>query len=643
MAGGGGFVDQFIEDYFSEADEHLTTVRRILLQIESAQHPPSEPAPLQEILRALHTLKGLSGMVGLGAAEEVAHAMEDGMRTLSSERASPPELLELLFAGAALLESCVNARRSNGAVPSPGPFVDRMRDLLGSGNDRAGAALAPSASIHHGDLRAFEFVPSAELAARGVGVEVIRQRLMSLGEITATVPRVRPGGGVVFEFAVKLRDGLAVDESWRSDGLSWDNDEPRALGIVVHSPAPEPAPAYVQPTVSNVVRVDLTRLDDLMRMVGGLIVARARLGELVTQSSTTLAAGTWDELNEANDAIERQVRALREGVMRVRLVAVSEVFERMRFAMRDIAREAHKDIRLELSGQDTEIDKLVVDRLLEPLLHLVRNAASHGIEDPAERIASGKEPGGTIWLRARAAGDHMVIEVEDDGGGIDPERITRRARALGLVTSQETLAPDALLDIICSPGFSTREAADMASGRGVGMAVVRSTIRALGGELFVHSGVGHGTRFTIEVPLTLMITDALLFELGEQTMAIPQTALREIVAYDPAAVTRLEMNAVLSHRGRVLPLVNLSSLFKVPSSNDKRRHVLIVGSDMHPAGLLVDGILGLREIVVHPVTDPMIAMPGIGGATELADGRVSLILDATALVREARGSERTWS
>jgi two-component system chemotaxis sensor kinase CheA len=409
--------------------------------------------------------------------------------------------------------------------------------------------------------------------------------------------------------------------------------------MVVHAPRRGTAP--LSPTASNVVRVDLARLDELMRMVGELVITRSRLGESVAHASGGLSSNAWDDLNEANETLERQLRSIREGVMRIRLVPIGEVFERMRFAMRDIARETGKAIHLQFDGQTTEIDKLVVDRMLEPLLHLVRNAASHGIESRADRVAAGKAPDGTISLRARAAGDRIVIEVEDDGTGIDGRRIASRAAELSLLPvadarSVEALPPDALLDIICSPGFSTRDTADMASGRGVGMAVVRGAIRRLGGELFVESVLGQGTRFTIELPLTLMIADALILEIGDQAMAIPQVALREILPFDRSAVTQFENNEVLSYRGRVLPLVDLNVLFKFPSRPGTPRHVLIVGGDYHLAGLVVDRILGLREIVVHPVTDPLIAVPGVSGATELSDGRVGLILDAAALVRGTR-------
>jgi two-component system chemotaxis sensor kinase CheA len=636
---GGQFFDEFIDDYFSECDEHLGTVRRVLLALDADAGVPPDTGRLQDLSRALHTLKGLSGMVGLSAAEEVAHAMEDGVRALPADRPAPAELIEALFGGEALLESCVAARRVGVAPPSPGPYVDRVRDVLRLiENDVPLADASVALQTVGAKAHTFEFVPSAALAARGIGVEMIRQRLLSLGEITATTPRVRQTGGVAFEFTVAVRDGVVPLDDWRADGLSWNawiSEQPGVpVGMVVH--ATRPASAPVAATASNVVRVDLARLDDLMRMVGELVVARARLGESVARASGGMTSNAWEELNESNETIERQLRAIREGVMRIRLVPIGEVFERMRFAMRDIARETGKAIHLEFSGQDTEIDKLVVDRMLEPLLHLVRNSASHGIESRADRIAAGKPAEGTISLRARAAGDRIVLEVEDDGAGIDGHRVARRAREVGLVTTSDALAPDALLDVICSPGFSTRETADMASGRGVGMAVARTTIRSLGGELFVDTVLGHGTRFTIELPLTLMITDALILEIGDQAMAIPQIVLREILPLDPAAVTRFENNEVFTYRGRVVPLVNLGALFHFPSRPGVSRHVLIVGSDLHLAGLVVDRILGFREIVVHPAADPLIAVPGVAGATELADGRVSLILDAAALVRGTR-------
>ncbi len=638
----GEFFDQFIEDYYSECDEHLATVRRILLTIDSASTP--DGSALHDLARALHTLKGLSGMVGFADAEQIAHGMEEALRALAGAGDARENVLELLFTGTRLLDSTIANHRAHVPTHSSAAFMTDVQRVIG---DRAAVpgpnsvARGSGASLVTVDRsRAtcrFEFVPSGELAGRGVGVEVIRQRLKSIGDITMTAPRVRPSGGVAFEFTVSVRDGLAPRDEWKEDGLSWtwesENGTASIAATRIDSDRPDTIAAA---SPSNVVRVDLARLDDLMRLVGELVVTRSRLGDSLARVGGTAAGVAWDDVQEANERIERQLRTIREGVMRIRLVAVGEVFDRMRFATRDIAREAGKEIRLEISGQETEIDKLVVDRMLEPLLHLVRNSVSHGIESPAERQARGKPAAGTISLRARTAGDRIVLEVEDDGAGIDVERVARRAAAGGLIPPNAELFPDELLDVICTPGFSTRDSADMASGRGVGMAVARTTVRALGGELFVQSVSGGGTRFTIELPLTLMITDALIVEIGDQPMAIPQIALREIVPLELPAVTRFESNDVLSYRGRVVPLVYLGELFSLPPRPNAPRHVLIVGSEAHSVGLVVDRLLGLREIVVHPVSDPLIAVPGVAGATELVDGRVSLILDAAALVRTSR-------
>jgi two-component system chemotaxis sensor kinase CheA len=642
--GGGEFFEQFIDEYFSECDEHLSVVRRVLLAIEQ-RHGTAQLSEIQELSRSLHTLKGLSGMVGLASAEQVAHSMEDVLRAVDmSAGVIADELLDALFAGATLIERCNAARRTGAGSPPTHEYVERVRQAIAREGrvqpPTATAAIVAGGGSSGGSSdvteRRFEFSPSAGLAARGVGVETVRARLQSLGDIVGVTPRVRPGAGVVFEFVVAMTADASPLESWRDDGLAWEEwtAPPASGGAMVQFTRPAEAPAIH--SSPNVIRVDLTRLDDLMRMVGELVVSRARLDESITRAEANGSADPWEAVHESNAMIERQLRALREGVMRIRLVPVSEVFERMRFAMRDVVRDSMKFIRLEFTGQETEIDKLVVDHMLEPLLHLVRNAASHGIEDKALRIARGKPAEGTIALRARAAGDRIVLEVEDDGDGMDLERVTRRARDMGLVDEDDVVASDVLLDVICAPGFSTRDTADRTSGRGVGMAVVRSAVRALGGELLVSTRRGVGTRFTIELPLTLMIADALIVEVNGQPMAIPQLALREILLVEPPMITRLENNEVVSYRGGVLPLVRLRQLFNMPAVAGRNVHVLVVGNDGHLVGLVVDGLIGLREIVVHPVADPLVAVPGVSGATELADGRVSLILDATALARRTR-------
>ena len=322
--------------------------------------------------------------------------------------------------------------------------------------------------------------------------------------------------------------------------------------------------------------------------------------------------------------------------MRVRLVPIREVFARMQFVVRDLTREYGKKVALALSGQETEIDKLVVERMLDPLLHLVRNAVSHGLEAPDERVAAGKSPEGRITLRAATTGETIVIEVEDDGRGIDAPRVFERASAAGLLGGEAANDDLSLLDVICAPGFSTRDEADRASGRGVGMAVVRTVVEELGGTLTLDTRLGQGTRFTIQLPLTLAIADALIVSAGGQTFAVPQVGVREVMQVEPGMSKALENNELIPYRDRVLPLVRLAAFFQLAERTEIAFNVLVIGSGLGAIGLAVDRVLGLREIVVRPLTDPLVRVPGITGATELGDGRVVLILDTLALSRAAR-------
>ena len=661
MTGGGAFFDQFIEDYFSECDEHLATARRVLLTLESALAGAQPAPPLHDLFRSLHTLKGLSGMVGDSCAERVAHALEDTLRNTERDtgNTSDPALLDALFAGVDAIERCVTAHRAG----KPAPNVEGLLHSLARGTGGRpvdAASREPEATSMPADVPAtgvvhhFEFQPSAALSARGVGVDVVRARLRALGTLIDVKPRVVPGG-VAFDFWVGVPPGVQPDESWAADGIRWSiAEESATLGTTdVPSDVPrEPertdgasgasgAVPDALMTSASVVRVDLGRLDDVMRLVGDLVVTRSRLDDVVREAGTMDPSVLLDVLGEVNAAMERQLRHLREGVTRIRLVPIGEVFERLRFAARDAIRESGKRVRLVFHGQSTEIDKVVVDRMLEPLLHLVRNAVSHGIEQPSERTAAGKPAEGTLTLRATASGDRIHIVVEDDGAGIDMAAVAQRARARGLLAHDAPLTEEHLLDVLCAPGFSTRDEADRTSGRGVGMDVVRAAVLALAGELSVESVPGRGTCFDIELPLTLMILDALLVDIGGQQMAVPQPSLREIVQVEVSSIISFENNDVVRYRDGVLPIVHLSRLFGFPATHAASCYLLVVGSEAAPIGLRVDRLVGLREIVVHPVADPLVAMPGVAGATDLGNGRVSLILDTSAVLRLAEAQRET--
>jgi len=322
--------------------------------------------------------------------------------------------------------------------------------------------------------------------------------------------------------------------------------------------------------------------------------------------------------------------------MRVRLVPVGEIFRRMPFVVRDLASEMNKRVKLEIAGQHTEIDKFLIERMMDPILHLVRNAVAHGVETVAERRAGGKSEEGTLTLSAATVGEVVVIEIVDDGRGIEPAAIRRRAAAAGLSVPEGDLDPEALLAILCAPGFSTRDAADRGSGRGVGMAVVRTTVRELGGSMIVDSVPGQGTRFAIQLPLTLAITDAIIAVVGDQTFAVPQSAVREVIEVDPDAVRRFENNEIVRHRDGVLPLLRLADAFGLDARPRNSLHVLVAGVGHAAAGIIVDRVRGQREIVVRAISDPIVKVAGISGATDLGDGRVVLILDLPSLLGVGR-------
>jgi two-component system chemotaxis sensor kinase CheA len=315
------------------------------------------------------------------------------------------------------------------------------------------------------------------------------------------------------------------------------------------------------------------------------------------------------------------------------MVPIGDAFARMQFVVRDLARDLHKQVILDLRGQETEIDKFVVERMLDPLLHLVRNAVSHGLEAPDIRVAHGKPAAGRLALRATTTGDLVTIAIEDDGRGIDAGQIAARARTLGLINGDAPLDPAQLLQILCAPGFSTREQADRVSGRGVGMDVVYNTVRELGGTLTLATEAGSGTRFTVELPLTLAILEALIVTAGGQTFAVPLSVVREVIRVQADQINSIEQNELLPYRGGTLPMVRLARRFGLAESAADAGFAFIIGSGRGAVGIMVDRLVGKREIVVRPISDPLAQAVGVAAATELGDGQVVLILDAAALIR----------
>jgi len=622
----GEFFDQFLDDYYAECDEHLVSIRRSLLTLEDEVDTRMvDRALLDNLFRSFHTLKGISGMVGLGAAEQLAHHLESYLRELREGTAVLSDTgFQVLGSGVSLLENVINARRNDQPIPSIDEIVERLQAVSA---ESAGVEITTPQK--NDDVTAtrwqVEFTPTAQLAERGINVNSVRARLQEIGELTQAKPIVKGAGEIAFEFIVITSADKNALSSLEADGLTF---KPMAVEAAPRTKEPVAVPTIAP---ASVVRVDLDRLDDLMRIVGELVISRTRLEEQLTDLKRSTPPAAWRSLQETSLSMGRQLRDLRESVMRVRMVQIGEIFERMMFVVRDLARESGKKVTVQLSGGETEIDKFLVERMMDPLMHLVRNAVSHGLEPAAEREAQGKRSEGLLSLSAMTAGEKIVIKIADDGRGIDRNLILERAHAKGLGNGNSDLDDEALLTLLCTPGFSTRDEADRESGRGVGMDVVKKATEGLGGRLSLATKVSEGTTFTIELPLTLAIAEALIVSVNGQRFAVPQSAVWEVLEVESSATKVLENNEIISYRGKVLPLIRLARVFEMNHQRGDNFHVLVIGEETNAVGLAVDRILGQREIVVRAIKDPLAQSKGIAGATELGDQRVVLILDIAAL------------
>jgi two-component system chemotaxis sensor kinase CheA len=637
------FVAGFMDDYFAECDEHLASIREALLALESSvETGRAGEATLEELFLSFHSIKGISGMVELREAELLAHDMESYLRALrQGEVLLSQGGIDALVGGVDMLEQVIRARRTNSAVPAIASAVQKIMAVVPADQEAVGPA-APGAAAEPGDHWVVTFIPSIALNARGITVDAARGRLRERGTILHASPKILETG-IAFEFSFAGSLDAQTLEAWALDGITaLPSSETRASAnavatVPVDSSADGDAatPRPVAPS-SHYVRVDLAKLDELMRMIADLVISRARLDDTLSRLESRVPAADWRAIHENSATIERQLRDLREGVVRVRLVPVGEIFRRMPFVVRDLARESGARVSLVLQGQETEIDKFLIERMMDPVLHLVRNAVSHAFEAPDERRAAGKPTEGTLTLSAAAAGESVVIEVSDDGRGIDADDVVRRARLAGLAVPDGPLSSSGLLELICAPGFSTRDETDRGSGRGVGMAVVKATIQQLNGTIALDTEPGRGTRFTIELPLTLSITEALLATVGGRTFAVPQAAVREVIEIEPATLRQIENHEIAPYRGGTLPIIRLSRLFGIAEIPRRALHAFVVGAGPDAVGIAVDRIVGQREIVVRPTADPMLKVEGVAGATDLGDGRVVLILNMNALARAAR-------
>jgi two-component system chemotaxis sensor kinase CheA len=639
------FLEDMADDFFSECDELLALIRRSLLRIDSIKGTGKPPkSVLEDLLRSTHTLKGLTGMIGAQEIMTLTHTIENYLKAAyEDDLAIPVNDLDILFNSFRIVENQLESLRNKLPMPDPSQILRDVNSIIpvsyqnklqkkGTAqliSDSAGKE--PSATQENERKWKFTFIPSRELFEKGINIDEVRSRLSNIGEVLSSMPVSGPDGKIKFEFIVSSTAGENTFQTWITDGISYEPIEDQEQ-TVINEPAlkqKENDMMSGQHLQKNVVRVDLNRLDDLMRNVGDLVVTRARLNENIAGSARQIRE--LSGLNEINVLMERQLRELREGILKLRLVSTGEAFERMRFVVRDLVSESSKSIDLRLEGEETQIDKYVMEKMFDPLLHLVRNAVSHGIEPVEERKSSGKPAGGRLDLKASASGSNVIFEVADDGYGIDREKVTEKARSMGIISRDEAVDDAALLDIICTPGFSIRENTDTVSGRGLGMDIVLKTVNELGGTLRMDTMQGRGTSFIITLPITLSIVDALIIGTAGNSYAIPMPLVSEVISIGESALSQFPGYEMLIFRNKVLPVIRLDRFFGKEEGDSS--YAVIIGTGSSRAAILVGHVLGKKEIVVRALSDPYVRVTGISGATELGEGKIVLILDAPALLR----------
>lgn len=647
-------MDDIVREFLVESHENLDQLDQDLVALEES---PGSRELLGSVFRTIHTIKGTAGFLAYGRLERVTHAGEnllvelrDGKRSM--DQATTDVLLRLVDVVREIL-TAIAADGTEGSVD-----IDGVLDAVGrlqAGRDASTAqepaeAPAPAAAADQAPATSSDPADAAPDPAQGAEAgeppaaaakparasRVVAPR----GSRAATPASAEPAATAEPAAAVPAAavPAAAVPaESAAVPAPSAPEPAPAVHAAPAAAAAPA-APAATSTTSETSIRVDVELLDALMRQVGELVLSRNQISRLAGDRSDVDLVRSAQRLNLI-------AGELQEGVMKTRMQPIDHVWSKMPRVVRDLAAACDREVQLEMVGRDTELDRGLLEAVKDPLTHLVRNAVDHGIESPADRVAAGKSPRGVLTLRAYHAGGQVVVEVADDGRGIDTEKVAAKAVQRGLRTPEQVLlmTPPELMQLLFLPGFSTAEAVTNVSGRGVGMDVVRTKIEAIGGTVDVDSTLGEGTVWRLRIPLTLAIMPALTVVCGGDLFAVPQVSLLELVALDGqragAGIERIQNAAVYRLRGELLPLVSLADVLDIPVEPGSSTVIAVVQADHQRFGLLVDRVLNTEEIVVKALSARLKAIGIYAGATVLGDGAVALILDVQAIARRALVAE----
>jgi two-component system chemotaxis sensor kinase CheA len=672
--------------FFESANELLQALNEAGLELESR---PADEEVIRRVRRAVHTLKGDSAACGFSKLSELAHELEDVLSPQLGQ-ARGPKLAEVVLEAADTFGSMLAAYQRNVEPPSADPLRGVIRALLAAPVAPGKPEPAPEAVVARFDWTEYEQLMISEAIHRGeivynialhidpnslmhaAAFQLIRNVLHGCGTVIALRPEDNSAAAtveiveaalaspqpedhikqrcripsIVSELRIERAESLETAEhellgdilEAQAAGLAVKAGEHAGNGEAAKTPGAGSAASAV---AESTLRVDAARIDAVMNLVGELIIGKSMLNRTLAEFDQRHAR---DPIRaKLSDAVAFQARVLDElhkCVLKIRMVPVEQLFRRFPRLVRDVAKQCGKDIALEVAGQNTDLDKGILDALAEPLMHLVRNAVDHGIEHAEERIAASKPARGTLYLNAYHQGTQVVIEVRDDGRGIDLTQIRAQAVEKGLLTADEArrISDSDALNLIFEPGFSTAAAVTEVSGRGVGMDVVRTVLDRLKGTVHISSSKGRGTTIQLRAPLTLASIQTLLFRVGGRLFAVPLSSVVEITRINDSEIHRVDRREVLRLREQVLTLVRLSSLSQIhavesqPDGKKKRNFVIVIGAAEKRFGLLVDSLVGEEELVIKALPTEIISSDLVSGASILGDGTVVLILNVPAVL-----------
>ena len=647
-------ISQFFQVFFDEAEELLAEKEKLLLGLDPASF---DMADIDAIFRVAHSIKGGAATFGLQDMTGVTHVLESLLdRLRKGEMVLTADHIDAFLAAKDVLQMLLRVHRDGETVDQPA--VDALLGRLHALADSAGAMPAAVAAVPAaaGPASAPAAMRIVRITMPGIADKDMAALIDELGLLGRVSPVEGDRYAVLLETAESCDDiaalcAFVVDpELLRiQESAEPPHSQQPAYELFDPPPSPPPAPVAARPAAerpsaaqqdkaahageSTSIRVSVEKVDQLINLVGELVITQA----MIEQRAHGLDPMLHEKLLSGVSQLTRNTRHLQEAVMSIRMMPMDYVFSRFPRMVRDLAGKLGKKVEFITQGAATELDKGLIERIIDPLTHLVRNSVDHGIESPEARIAAGKEAAGRLTLSASHRGGHVVIEVSDDGGGLRRERILAKARQQGLSVS-DTMSDADVWQLIFAPGFSTAEQVTDVSGRGVGMDVVKRNIAALGGQVDIRSAAGTGTTVSIALPLTLAILDGMSVRSGDEIYILPLNYVLESLQPRPQDVSHIAgQGEVIRVRGEYLPLISLRQVFDTNGMTDVAAGIaVILEADGCKAALLIDELVGQQQVVVKNLEANYRRVAGISGATILGDGSVALILDVSALLRGAR-------